>query len=31
MEEQVVRCENCGNPVASKEVKICPTCKANFA
>lgn len=22
------RCGNCGNPVADKNVKVCPTCKA---
>ncbi len=24
------KCGNCGNPVADKDVKMCPTCRANL-
>jgi len=24
-------CDNCGNPLADKQVKICPTCRAEFS
>lgn len=30
MQSKTFRCGNCGNRIESKQVKMCPTCKAEF-